>query len=174
MTYLTKNKSRFLVLILISLVIFVLWQYGFQTIYAKFLTAGANLYFYIVGSDTSIAFNIDQNKPTFWIFLVIDGQQFRFPQELGALLQPTVMILAWQLFLFFVLKPLHAFKLLGINLVIFIAIQFLFIIQLTGYHTSNIQKFIYEFLVGNFYVIALILIIKDNIFNPVFRLKPKQ
>lgn len=174
MVKLISNRSKFFVLIGISVIFFVLWQQGLQNFHANILAGVSNAIMLVTGSGKTITYVLDNNTPTFWIQIVVDGRRARFPQEVGSLLQPTVMILAWQFFLFLVIKPIRALKLFLMNIGIYLLIQIFFIFQLSGYHTSSIQKFLYEMLKGNFYVIALIFIIKDNIFNPVFRLKPKQ
>ncbi len=144
-----------------------------QEQHARFLAAGTNFVENVFGSENKIVYEIDKGEPIFMVHILVDGRKGRFPQKIGPILQPTVMILAWQLFLFFVLSPRRALGLLLINMVIFIGIQVFFLLQLTGYHTSEIQKFLYEFLKSSFYVIALVFVIKDNLFHPVFRLKSR-
>jgi hypothetical protein len=88
-------------------------------------------------------------------------------------MEPFVIVLSWQLFLFFVTNKKTAFKLLAINTGIFMAIQVLFLYFLTGYYNSEIQKFLFDMMLDNFYIIALILVIKDNMLHPVFK-RPHQ
>jgi hypothetical protein len=174
MKILNSNISRFAVLVVISISLFVLWQTGLQAWHAQLLAWLTNTLMSIFGSPSRLLYEEIKLEPTYWVHLYIDGQHFRFPQEIGSLLQPTIMILSWQIFLFVMLKPLQALRLFAINLLLFILIQVFFLIQLTGYHTSSVQKFIYELMVGSFYVIALVFVIKDNIFYPVFRFKRKS
>lgn len=169
MIKLRKTYLKILVLLAITIAMFIVWQVGYEAIHAKILTGTTNACLKLAGSDKSIKYEVQDAIPIFRVYLIKDGQSTRFPQEIGPLLQPTVIVLAWQLFLFFVLKTRQALRLLLINLVIFIAFQVFFLICLTGYHTSGFQRFMYGLMVDSFYVIALILVIKDNIFHPIFR-----
>jgi len=169
---LANNKSKFVVLVLVTIAVFALWQGGMQVYHAKMLVGTTNIFLGITGSKNHVAYEMENEDPIFKMQIVVDGRKASFPQKIGALLQPTVMILAWQLFLFFVLDTKQALRLFLINSVSFFLIQVFFLLQLMGYYTSEFNKFMYEFLKSSFYVIALIFVIKDNLLYLVFRRNP--
>ncbi len=170
---LANNRSKFVLLVLVTIAVFALWQGGMQVYHAKMLVGTTNFFLGITGSESHVAYELQKDEPIFKMQIVVDGRKASFPQKIGALLQPTVMILAWQLFLFFVLGAKTALRLFLINLASFLAIQVFFLLQLMGYYTSDFNKFMYEFLKSSFYVIALIFVIKDNLLYPVFSHKTK-
>lgn len=171
MKLLVSKRSKIILLLGITVLMFVLWQVGYQAVHARILAGGTNGCLHILGSDESIRYLKEDHTALFRIYLKENGKPVEFSQEIGPLLQPTVIILAWQLFLFFVLPRKQAFRLLLINLAIFSGFQVFFLIQLAGFHSSSVHKFLYRLLVDSFYIIALILVIKDTIFYPVFRKK---
>ena len=116
----------------------------------------------------------NENAFQFRVYTRVQGRMGNYPQETGGLMEPLVIVLSWQLLLFFILDYKTALKLLGINLVTFIFIQVLFLVFLTGYYNSSVQQFLFDMMLDNFYIIALILVIKDNILYPVFQKKKKN
>jgi hypothetical protein len=48
------------------------------------------------------------------------------------------------------------------NIIIFYAIQLIYVLLLTAYYNSATIKFIYDLLIDSFYIIALFLIVKDS------------
>ena len=171
MKRLDSKRNKVILLLLITIVMFILWQVGYEAIHARILAGGTNGWLALVGSNKSIRYEVEGNVPIFRVYELVNGEGTRFPQEIGPLLQPTVIVLAWQLFLFFILPWRKALRLLLINLGIFLLLQVFFLVQLTGYHTSSLHQFLYSLMVDSFYIIALILVIKDTIFYPVFRKK---
>lgn len=152
----------------ITIVIFALWQIWIESSHAKLIVGSTNTLLRAVGSERYFEFEKTKDASLFWVHTIVEGRKAKFSQKIGSLLQPTVMILAWQLFLFLAINKRKALRLLIINLGIFSLLQIIFLLQLMGYHTSPIQKFIYEFFVSSFYVIALIFVIKDHFFYNVF------
>ncbi len=164
----TKNKIIFL--FILSFLVFALWQTGLERIYQKSLVNSTNFVLKIVKKDTFIKLEENKNQETiFKIYTKIKGRRASFPQKSGGLNEPFVIILAWQLFLFFVLNTKTAVKLAIINMLIFYFIQILLLIFLTGYYSSKAQQFIFDMMTDNFYIVALILVIKDNILYQVFK-----
>lgn len=163
-------KAKVLLVIVISVSIFAAWLGGFEIVYARVLLVPTNVMLSAIKKDTRI--ELVKNEHNIYQFKVrtrIEGRKASFPQPLGSLLQPFVIILSWQIFLLFALRFKSALKSAGVNLGIFMFIQAIFLILLTGYHTSETQKFIYIMMMDSFYIIALVLIIKDNLLYPVFR-----
>lgn len=171
MRLLNSNRNKIIFLLIITLLIFIGWQIGYEAFHARILAWFTNGLLKITGSHKIIKYEISDRVPIFMVYELIRGKGTRFPQEIGPILQPTVILLAWQLFLFFVLSLKQAFRLVLINFGIFLALQVFFLVQLTGYHASSVHKFLYSLMVDSFYIIALILVIKDTLFYPVFRKK---
>lgn len=169
MALLASNRIKILLLIILTISSYTLWQHGLERIYAKTLLVGTNATLGIVKGNTSIELEQLDETYQFRVRTIIDGRRASFPQAFGGLLQPFVIILSWQIFLFIVLKRNLALQSMGINFGIFYFLQVIFLILLTGYHTSEIQKFIYVMFMDSFYIIGLVLVIKDNMLYPVFR-----
>ncbi len=172
MKILSSNIIKILLLLFISFMFFAGWQAGMETSYAKLLVGSTNVCLDIVKTDTHIKLeNADtgDSNHQFRVYTRIDGRKGNYPQETGGVMQPIVIILSWQVFLFFVLKPKRATISLAVNFGLFFLVQIIFLFLLTGYYTSSVQKYIYTIMLDSFYIIALILIIKDNILYSVFR-----
>jgi len=172
MAILSSNRNKIILLLLISVLVFAAWQAGLETAYAKVLVVTTNLSLKIVKTETHIEFEEKEGTDglyRFRVFTVIDGREGNYPQEPGTLLQPFVIVLSWQIFLFFVLKRKAAWKSLGVNTGIYLLVQIIFLILLTGYYSSPVQQYIFTMMLDSFYIIALTLIIKDNMIYPVFR-----
>ena len=171
MAILSSTRNKIILLLVISVLIFTAWQAGLETAYTKVLVVTTNFSLDIVKNDTHI--ELEKKEGTdgsyqFRVFTRIDGRKGNYPQEPGTLLQPFVIVLSWQIFLFFVLKRKTAWQSLGVNVGIFLLIQIIFLILLTGYYSSTVQQYIFTMMLDSFYIIALTLIIKDNMLYPVF------
>jgi len=170
MKIISSSRNKIIVLLFISIIIFTGWQFGLETVYTKVLVGATNISLSVVKTDTHIELekkeNTDLNQ--FRVYTTVDGRKGNYPQETGGFLQPFVLILSWQIFLFLILDRKTAFKSLGINIGIYFLTQVIFLIMLTGYFTSTIQQYLFDIMLDSFYIIALILVIKDNIFYGVF------
>jgi len=171
MALLTNRRNKIILLIAISMLIFGAWEMGMEKIYEKALVSVTNGALHVIKKDTRLTLEKIDNKDSyqFRVYTRVQGRMGNYPQETGGLMEPFVIVLSWQLFLFFLIKRKSAFKLLGINVGIFVAMQMLFLIFLTGYYNSSIQQYLFDMMLDNFYIIALILVIKDNMIYPVFR-----
>ncbi len=173
MSHLKSNKLKITTLVGITMVVFAIWQLGFEKYHAKFILTSANVLYKITGSKKFFEFEKIDGKSYFWAHTIVEGRKAKFNQKIGSVLQPTVMILAWQLFLFLVMAWRKALRLLLVNLGAFVILQVVFLLQLMGYHTSATQRFLYEFFISSFYVIALVFIIKDQYLYQVFKRNPQ-
>lgn len=164
-----SNILKVLIIIAITLAVYVLWQVRLEPVYAKILSGGTNVILSIVKTDTKIEVEKENDSYQFRVHTLIDSRKGSYPQLFGSLLQPFVIILSWQLFLFFVIRPKLAMKIMGVNLGIFYVMHMLFLILLTGYYTSELQKYIYVMMMDSFYIIAIVLVIKDTMRYTVFQ-----
>jgi len=174
MKLLSSKTNKILLLLLISLLIFTGWQYGGEQLYTKLLVGATNVSLKIIKKDTYIEYEKQKGNSNLYQFKVstrINGKIGSYPQEVGGLMQPFVIILSWQIFLFFIIKQKNAIKAIIFNIAIFMLVQMVFLILLTGYYTSDIQQFVFTIMIDCFYIIALILVIKDNILFSVFASK---
>jgi len=161
-------------LLLITFIVFTGWQAGLETVYAKLVVSTTNYTLDVIKDDTRIEYKKKSKTSKdfeFVVFTRIDGRKGNYPQEVGGILQPFVIILSWQIFLFFVLKRRQAFQSLGVNFAIYLFVQILFLFLLTGYYNSTVQEYFFTMMLDSFYILSLILIIKDNMLYPVFRKK---
>ena len=166
---LESTKYKILFLLLLSFLVFATWQNGLENIYQKTLVSTTNVILKTVKRDTYIKIEKDQtNQTIFRVYTKINGKRGNYPQKSGAIHEPFIIILTWQIFLFFVIDRKKAIHSTVTNILSFFLFQVLFLIFLTGYYTSGFQKFIFDMMLDNFYIIALILVIKDNIRYHIF------
>lgn len=171
MAIFSSTRNKIIVLLLISMLVFTGWQMGLENVYAKSLISLTNVCLKIVKDQTHIEFEKvekGEDEYQFRIYTLFDGQLGHFPQATGTPMEPFVIILSWQVFLFFIINRKLAFRSLLVNVGVFLFIQIFFMIMLTGYHISTFQQYIYVMMMDSFYIIALILVIKDNMLYPVF------
>lgn len=172
MKILQSPINKVILLILISIVVFTGWEAGIENSYLKLLVGTTNLTVGSIKEGTNIEIEstgLPDEPYQFKVNTIIQGRKGSYPQEVGGLLQPFVIVLSWQIFLFFVLSLNSALRSLSMNFLVFLLLQVLFLVLLTGYYSSDMQKFLYEVMMDSFYVIAIILVIKDNMLFPVFK-----
>lgn len=155
-----KKLVNILIVLLASGLLLILWFNGLDWIYAQFLRIGANIVL-LFSSDTSIGLKMVDKAPTFIVETVIDGRKGSYPQKADLMLLPFIMILTWQILLFFNLPRKQATRAAIENIVIYYAVQLIYVLLLTAYYKSQAVKFIYDLLIDSFYIIALFLIVKD-------------
>lgn len=168
---LSSTISKVILLLLLTFLTFSAWQAGLEMVYAKALVGTTNLTLSIFIEDTHIEYQKDKGSIEayhFEAYTRIDGRKGHYSQETGGMMQPFVIILSWQIFLFFVLNRKSALYALGMNIAIFVSFQVLFLIFLTGFYTSSIQEYLFTLMIDSFYIIALVLVIKDAMLYPVF------
>jgi hypothetical protein len=155
-----KKYINILIIVASSALLLVLWFHGLAWIYAQTLRFGANL-FLMFSSDTNIGLKLTDDAPTFIVQTIIDGKKGSYPQKADLILLPFIMILTWQILLFFNLPRKYASRSAMENMLIFYAIQVIYLLLLTSYYNSGTAKFLYDLLLDSFYIIALFLIVKD-------------
>ncbi|PIQ29519.1 MAG: hypothetical protein COW63_12705 [Bacteroidetes bacterium CG18_big_fil_WC_8_21_14_2_50_41_14] len=174
MVLFSSTRNKIILLLLISALVFTAWQSGAERVYAQVLIGTTNFFVGMAKEDTHIELeNINENDKTYQyrVFTRIDGRKGNYPQETGGVMQPFVIVLSWQIFLFFVLKRKPALTSLVMNVGIFLLIQVVFLVFLTGYYNSGVQKYLYTMMLDSFYIFALILVIKDQMLYRVFSKK---
>lgn len=163
-----KRIKKVAFLLIATLVITVLWFAGMQHVYARALTFTTNAVLSVTGSTSNIQVEKQDDVHIFQVYKIIDDKQAKYPQKYGILLLPTVMIFAWILFVPFFRKSKAAMRSSIILLTIFMFIQVIFLLLLTSYYTSATASFFYDVMMDGFYIIALGIIIVDNLIDPVF------
>lgn len=155
-----KKIINILIVIGASGILLMLWFNGFDWIYAQMLRLGANV-FLLFSQETHVGLKIVNDAPTFMIDTIIDGRKGSYPQKADLILLPFIMILTWQILLFFNLPVKQAIRSALENIITFYIIQLIYVILLTAYYNSPAIKFVYDLLLDSFYIIALFLIVKD-------------
>jgi hypothetical protein len=156
-----KKPVNFLIVVIASGLMLILWFHGFAYVYAQSLKLGANILL-VFSEHTHIGLKYVENVPTFIVNTVIDGKKGSYPQKADLILLPFIMILTWQILLFFNLPLKKATRSAIENIIIFYIIQLIYLLLLTAYYNNAVVKFIYDLLIDSFYIIALFLIIKDS------------
>jgi hypothetical protein len=155
-----KLWINILIVLFSSAALVVLWFNGLDYLYAQILRLGANILL-VFSSDTSIGLKISDDAPTFLVQTMINGRKGTYPQKADLILLPFIMILTWQILLFFNLARRQALRSSLENILVFYIIQLIYLLLLTSYYNSDTIRFIYNLLLDSFYIIALFLIVKD-------------
>lgn len=156
-----KKIINILIVIVSSGLLLVLWFNGFAYLYAQLLKLGANILL-LFSHDTHVGLKMVDNEPTFIVNTLLEGRKGSYPQKADLILLPFLMVLTWQILLFFNLSLKNATRSAIENIIIFYTIQLIYVLLLTAYYNSDTVKFIYDLLIDSFYIIALFLIVKDS------------
>ncbi|MBW6460610.1 MAG: hypothetical protein K0B08_08560 [Bacteroidales bacterium] len=157
-----------LIVVVASMLLLILWFRGLDLFYAQTLKLGANIAL-LFSSDTSVAVKVVEGTPAFIVETVVGGRKGSYPQKANLILLPVIMILTWQILLFFNLPFRQAFRTAWQNILIFYIIQVIYVVLLSSYYNSSTVKYIYDLLMDSFYIIALFLIVKDAFRYDLFR-----
>jgi hypothetical protein len=156
-----QNKYiNILIVVVSSALLLILWFIGFDYLYAQLLRLGANILL-IFSHDTSVGVKMVEKAPTFVVDTIINGKKGTYPQKADLILLPFIMILTWQILLFFNLPKKQARRSAIENILAFYIVQLVYVVLLTDYYNSTAVKFVYDLLLDSFYIIALFLIVKD-------------
>ena len=150
-----------IIVLVTSAILVAIWFNGLDWLYAKILSIGANI-FLVFSSDTSISLKMEGGSPIFIVSTIIGGKHGSFPQKADLILLPIIMILTWQVLLFFNIERNKATRSTIENLLAFYFLQVFYLLLLTGYYSSSTVKFIYDLLIDSFYIFVLFLIVKDT------------
>lgn len=149
------------------LLVTIIWFVGLQTLYARILVFPANVALNIGGSNASMSVEKEDGHYYFIVYTQVEEGTARLRQQFSTILYPTIMVLAWQVFIAFALGWQKSIASARWNLGIFFLSQVLFLLSV-AFILATPGKFLYEMMLENFYIIALVIIIIDNIRNPVF------
>ena len=150
-----------IIVIATSAIILVVWFKGGDWVYGKMLTTGANVCL-VFSENTSVSLELVNDAPSFLVKTIVDGKKASFPQKAELILLPFIMILTWQILLFFNIERKKAIRSALENLIVFYIVQVVYVLLLTGYYGSPLVKFVYDLLMDSFYIIVLFLIVKDT------------
>jgi hypothetical protein len=156
-----KKYINILIIVIASGLLVLLWFSGFDWLYAQLLRLGANILL-IFSGDTHVGLKLIDDAPTFIVETIVNGKKGTYPQKADLILLPFIMILTWQILLFFNVSRKNAVRSALENIITFYIIQLIYVLLLTAYYNSSAIKFIYDLLMDSFYIIALFLIVKDS------------
>lgn len=146
----------------ISAILLLIWTMGLNWVYAKFIAFLANVFLFF-SSDTTLKVDEHLGELSFIVETLIKGKKGTFPQAAGLIILPFIMMLTWQILLFLNIQWRKALRSTIENLSVFIAIQVIYLLILTGYYNSGTDKFFFHLLIDSFYIIGLFLIVKDAV-----------
>ncbi len=160
--------KKFILLLAATLVVTLLWFAGLQHVYARVLAFSTNTVLSAAGRASNIQVDRQDDARFFHVNTFIDGNRAEYPQKYTTILLPTVMMLVWiGITPFFRKRPAAIRSSLSVFLVLLFT-QVIFLLLLTAYHTSATAHFFYNVMRDGFYIIALGVIIIDNLVDPVF------
>jgi hypothetical protein len=157
-----KRYINILLVIGISAILLIIWINGLNWVYAKILAFVTNILLF-VSENTSLSVEDRSGEVYFIVDTLIDGRKGSYPQKAGLIILPFVMMLTWQALLFINIHWRKALRSTIENLLIFILIQVIYLLILTGYYESDTDKFFFHLLIDSFYIFGLFLIVKDTI-----------
>ena len=157
-----KKIINVLIVVVVSSLLLFFWFKGLDKIYGHTLVFGTNI-FLSPFQDVYLELDTEPDAPVFIVHSIIGGRKGHYPQEAKLILLPFIMILTWQILIFFNLNTRNAVRSALENLLIFYLLQVIFLILLTQYYNSGFIRFIYNLLSDSFYIIALFLILKDTV-----------
>lgn len=160
--------KRILILLSSILLVTAAWFAGTEALYARLMVSATNVTLMGSGSEVRIALEEENGKHLFRVHTFVGDKRASFPQYIQSLLYPTILLLAWLLFLLFTMGWQHSLRSVKWTLLPFFILHIIFLLLLTGYHFKPAARFFFDILLESFYVIALALIIIDNIRYPVF------
>ena len=166
--------KKIALLLVCTMVMVALWLGGLESLYGRMLTLPANVVLGVAGQDARISVEKENDAYQFRVERLIEGRQAAYPQRFQTILYPTIMVLAWQVFLAFALGFRSSLRVGKISLGVFVAIQVVFLLLLYGYHTASLARFFYDLLRESFFVLALAVIIIDNLRHPHIFTKPQR
>ncbi len=163
-----KLIKKIVLLLAATILATVLWFAGLQQTYARVLSFTTNTVLSAAGRTSGIQVEKQDDAHVFQIYTIIENQQAQYPQKYSILLLPSVMMFAWIAFTPFFRKPKEAIRSSFILFLVFLFTQVVFLLLLTAYYSSPIASFFYDVMMDGFYIIALGIIIIDNLIDPVF------
>ncbi len=166
--------KKIVILLICALAVTSLWFIGLEILYARLMAFASSLVMAIGGSEAHIVVEQENGEGLFRVHTIMDGNKASYPQRIQTLLYPTIIILGWQIFTAFMRSWRQLLRSAGLNLGVFFSIQVIFLLLLSIYHTSGTGRFFYDLLMESFYVIAVAIIIIDNIRFPVFVPEQKE
>lgn len=168
------KRNILLILITVSLLYF-LWGFGLEKVYAHALGGGVNFFFL---PQKDVVAEIKDVGEKVFIFLYYDNTGWKEPLE--TIVLPFIVILGWYIFVLFHVPVNKALKIGGRNILVFYLLQVLFLLLLYGLNTSETAMFFFRLFKNSFGIIVLFVIIWDiydlgisfkN--NPSFNKKPE-
>jgi hypothetical protein len=157
-----KRYINILLVIGISAVLLVIWINGLNWIYAKFINFVADIFLFF-SSNTNLSLKKENGELYFVVDTLINGKKGTYPQKAGLIILPFIMMLTWQILLFINIHWRKALRSTIENLSVFVMVQVIYLLILTGYYNSSTEKFFFHLLIDSFYIIGLFLIVKDAV-----------
>jgi hypothetical protein len=168
-----KRYINILLVIGISAILLVIWVNGLNWIYAKFINFVADIFLFF-SSNTDLSVKYQNGELYFVVDTLINGKKGTYPQKAGLIILPFIMMLTWQILLFINIHWRKALRSTIENLSIFVVVQVIYLLILTGYYNSGAEKFFFHLLIDSFYIIGLFLIVKDSVRFKLIELPGKE
>ena len=159
--------KKILFTLLIAFLLFIVWIIGLQNIYAHFLLYVLYIPL-LVSPETTLHLSIASNQPIYTVVSFINHQEYTWSLSGELFLLPFVLLLAWQIFQFFVLPSAKARIITRNNMLVMVLCQLLYLWLLTFYWKFEAARIIHDMMNNNLVILALFLIIKDVIRHRIF------
>ena len=150
-------KRHLIILILIVTGLYVLWMLGFDSVYYQFVNS--TLRGLRVFLPQMITYGMERGGD--YILQITMNMKYTAAQPLNILCLPVIIIIAWQIYLFFLVPVKRALVLFLINFSIFYGFQIAYIISSPFLNISSLATQFNMVLSANFSILALLLIMKD-------------
>ena len=168
-------KLNILIIVVTVSILYLVWGFGLEKLYAHLLQGGVNLCYIFKGD---IFAETKEMGEKIFFFLYYDNSGWKEPLE--TIVLPLIVLIGWQIFVLFHVPLKPGLKVAGRNFLIFYTIQVLFLLLLYGLKSSELAMFLFRLLKNSFGIIVLFMIIWD-IYDldisfknkPSFNKKPK-
>ena len=153
---------RNIIFLVASIMFYLLWNYGGEQVYGKFIMAGIEQLTLKISSIESVTMTHFENDDQTML-------AFKYPDRTTSISMeyclPVVLLLAWQFSIFFDrrITSKKALKMLAVNFILFYFLQLLFPLLLFNISQSNVKAIGFFIGLQIFGFIVFFLILKDSL-----------
>ena len=153
-------KKNIGIIILTVTIMYLLWLFGLEKIYAWLLNLVINAILVVSVVRTEI--QMESGHPAIYWFFNESGDMW-WKEPLETIIFPMVILLSWQIFIFFHIHYKKSLRLFIRNFSVFFILQVIYLFTIYGFPFSETAKFIFRLLKNSFGIIVLFMILIDII-----------
>lgn len=159
--------KNLIIVLFAALILFILWTFGLEKVYGYLIFYITYLPALLI-PETNLDIITHSEHPIYVVKSFINNKEYSWSLSGELFLLPIVLLVSWQIFLFFVLPRKKALKIARNNIIVLIVAQSFYLLLLALYWKSSLARVIHDMLNNNLIIITVFLILKDNIKNRLF------